>query len=256
MNVKSVSALWFSPTGGTKAVTRDIAGALAEGGAAEYDLTVSAQRLSFGAEDVAVFGVPVFGGRVPASALERIATLKGDGTPAVLVAVFGNRAVDDALLELGDALKKQGFRAVAAGGFVARHSVCPEFGAGRPDGRDKAAQAAFAQAVKAKLALDGAPAEVSLPGNRPFRKYDGIPVKPEVSLIKCGKCGACAKNCPVGAIPLSDPRKTDKKKCISCMRCISVCPHYARHVNPVIALAAKKTMAKFCTQRREAETYI
>lgn len=256
MNVKSVSALYFSPTGGTETVTKDVADRLSGGTAQAHDLTVSAKALSFGPEDVVVFGVPVFGGRVPAPVEERAAALKGDGTPAVLLAVFGNRAVDDALLELGGLLKKRGFRPVAAAGFVARHSVCPEFGAGRPDGRDKAAQAAFAAAVREKLDRDGTPAEVALPGNRPFRKYDGIPLKPETNRIKCGKCGACAKNCPVGAIPLSDPRRTDTKKCISCMRCVAICPHYARHTNPLVALAAKKAMAKFCTERREAETYI
>ncbi len=259
MEITKVSALYFSPTGGTKAVTEDIARGIAGGDAETHDLTVKAEKLAFGAEDVVVFGVPSFGGRVPSPTAERIAALSGEGTPAVLLAVFGNRAIDDTLLELKTLLEARGFRAVAAGAFVARHSVCADFGRGRPDASDKAKQAQFAADVRARLdaaVSSAALPAVSVPGNPSYRKYDGIPIKPEVSRIRCGKCGKCADNCPVGAVTRSDPTKTDKSKCISCMRCIAVCPHYARHINPVMALAAKKSMAKFCTARQECEIYL
>ena len=49
---------------------------------------------------LAVLAVPVYGGRVPEPALERIRACRGNGTPAVLAAVYGNREFEDALLEL------------------------------------------------------------------------------------------------------------------------------------------------------------
>ena len=44
----------------------------------------------------------------------------------------------------------------------------------------------------------------------------------------CVKCGACAQQCPVGAIPLDDPSQTLGDLCINCMRCVEVCPQQCR----------------------------
>ena len=71
-----------------------------------------------------------------------------------------------------------------------------------------------------------------------------------------GKCGKCAAECPVGAIPASDPTKTDKDKCITCMRCVAVCPHFARSLNPVMLAAAKAGLKKSCSERKEPELFL
>lgn len=68
--------------------------------------------------------------------LARLETLRGTGTPALLAAVYGNRAVDDALLEMKNALSARGFRTVAAAEIVAPHSLNTKIGEGRPDGKD------------------------------------------------------------------------------------------------------------------------
>ena len=52
------------------------------------------------------------------------------------------------------------------------------------------------------------------------REYGGVPFKP-VANGKCTSCGLCAKECPAGAIPLDNPKMTDKDKCISCMHCVA-----------------------------------
>ena len=41
------------------------------------------------------------------------------------------------------------------------------------------------------------------------------------------------RECPVGAIRADDPTVTDNAACISCMRCIAVCPQKARSVSKV-----------------------
>ena len=61
-------------------------------------------------EDLAVIAMPVFAGRVPALAVERLRMVNPHGAKCVVVAVFGNRAYDDALLEMQDVASEVGFR--------------------------------------------------------------------------------------------------------------------------------------------------
>ena len=54
--------------------------------------------------------MPFFVGRVPALAVERLRMVKPNSAKCVVVAVFGNRAYDDALLEMQDVASEVGFR--------------------------------------------------------------------------------------------------------------------------------------------------
>ena len=46
--------------------------------------------------------MPVYAGRVPALAVERLKGIKTSGVKCVIVAVYGNRAYEDALVEMQD----------------------------------------------------------------------------------------------------------------------------------------------------------
>lgn len=88
------------------------------------------------ADTVAVIAAPVYGGHAAPTAVKRLETLRGEGTPAVVVAVYGNRAFEKAVAELAELAVRQGFVPVAAGAFVGEHSYStPEtpVAAGRPD---------------------------------------------------------------------------------------------------------------------------
>ena len=96
--------------------------------------------------------MPVYGGFIPHICAERVSTLEGNHTPAVIAAVYGNRHYDDALVQMRDLLEKQGFIVIAAGAFLAEHSIFTTVAAGRPDEDDRAAMKEFAGRCRDLLA--------------------------------------------------------------------------------------------------------
>lgn len=250
----SVLEIVFSPTGGTQKVADALAEALG-GPAAFVDLSearFAAPTVPIGDQDTAVIAVPAFGGRVPRTAIERLSLVEGNGAQAVLVAVYGNRAFEDTLVELEDAAVAAGFRPVAGIAAIAEHSIARQYAAGRPDAQDVGDLQGFAARILEKIAAekDGtAPAAPSIPGNRPYKKASGAGLVPKAD-GSCNGCGTCAARCPVGAIDPANPRRTDAKRCISCMRCIQVCPQHARAVSSVMLFAAGTALKKACAERK------
>ena len=174
--------------------------------------------------EMTVVASPVFGGRIPSVVREKIEKFSGTGKKAVTIAVYGNRAYEDALLEMNDILTKCGFTVIASGAFVAQHSMAPEIGAGRPDGEDEKEIYKFAETVKNSTAVEN----VQVPGNRPYKPEMNMPVAP-ISLPSCTKCGKCVTVCPTNAISVADGAViTDIEKCILCMACTHICTEQAR----------------------------
>ena len=246
----------FSPTGGTKKAADYLIDAM-EGDVTTVDLTDSKQdfrAVLLTKEDVAVISVPSYGGRVPAVAAERLGMVHGNGARAILVCVYGNRAYEDTLVELEDAAKQAGFQVIAAVAAIAEHSIARQFAAGRPDAQDAKQLADFAKQIQHKLSAADT-SEPAIPGNRPYKKAGGAGMVPKPTK-ECTNCGICAAECPVQAIDQENSKKVDEKACISCMRCISVCPQDARKVNPVMLSAASLMLKKVCSERKKYELFL
>lgn len=73
--------------------------------------------------ELLVIGVPVYGGRVPAIAIDWLYTLKESSQYACRMHCrYGSREYDDALLELKDTMVKHGCVPIACAAFIGEHS--------------------------------------------------------------------------------------------------------------------------------------
>lgn len=254
MTLKQIT---FSPTGGTRKVADAIASGICQHAEA-YELCVPAADLCeivFDHEDVALIAMPVYGGRIPALATERLnMQVKANDASCVVVAVYGNRAYDDALLEMHRTCTEMGFRVIAAVGAVAEHSIVRKYGAGRPDCDDEKELMTFGEQICATIASGNTLAEGLIPGHSPYKKPMAGP-NPTASR-KCSGCGKCAKLCPVGAISATDLRNVNKNLCISCMRCVSICPNEARSIGTIMHGAIALAIKKGCAKRKKNELFI
>lgn len=273
MEISKVRIIAFSPTGTSLAVAKGIARGMAHGHVAITNMTPcgSDTGTTAGADELAVVAVPVYGGHVAPLARRRMEQIKGCGTPAVAVVVYGNRDFEGALAELGTMLEEAGFKVIGGGAFVGEHSYStPELpiAAGRPDAKDMAAAEDFGRAAMAKVgAADSAadlhaanlkdierPAQSALATARFIgaivkMKASGTPSPkcPDTDTSLCSGCGVCAELCPAGAISADNPAATAADLCIKCCACVKGCPAGARRLDSPYA----PIISRIFTERKE-----
>lgn len=194
---------------------------------------------------------PVYAGRIPEMAAKLFHRIDGHGMKAIVAVVYGNRDYDDALLELTDIAREDGFEVIAAGAFIAQHCIFPKVANGRPDKSDFEIAADFIRKAKKSSKLDIS----TIKGNRPYKKPGAVPLRPQTDEKECVSCGVCSGECPTGAI---DPAtlETDKDKCITCCRCIAVCDTGARKFKGIMYAAAGKVFCAQNSKRREPELFL
>lgn len=252
----NITQIVFSPTGGTERAADAIT---SRWGAPVRKLDLTDPTADFAEEhfeqdSIVLIAVPSYGGRVPAPAAERIAKLRGNQTRCVVLTVYGNRAYEDTLLELSDLAAGSGFRVIATVAAVAEHSILHQYAAGRPDAQDEEMLRSFAGKILEKFQAGGENVP-AIPGNRPYKKAGGAGLVPKATRA-CTGCGLCAEKCPAQAISKQDPKKTDSKACISCMRCVSLCPHGARKVSGLMTSIAGMAIKKACSERKSNELFL
>ena len=253
-----INLVYFSATYTTKKIVKMIAGYMGDI-VNEYDITQTApdDDITFGEDSLLIVGMPVYAGRIPAKTIGALNRFKGNGTPAILVCVYGNRDYDDALLELKDTVESNGFRVISAGVFIAQHSIFPKVGEARPDAKDFDIIKDFAGKsanILSTSATVKSIQDISVKGNRPYKKPGKIPLKPKGNK-HCNDCSTCVKLCPVFAIDENNPRKTNNKICISCGRCIVVCPQKARSFGGLLYKIAGSSFVKANLARKEPEVF-
>lgn len=249
--IKKTSIVYFSPTGNTGKTLEVMAKAIS-GDVETIDLTCTDKEITrkFTKDDFVIFGMPVYGGRVPAVAAQRLAGFEGENTPCITVVSYGNRDYDDALLELSDFAESHGFVVKGAAAAVGRHTY-GEIQVTRPDSDDFAQDREFA--VNAAAKPDGAP-KLAIPGNTPYKEGGkGGKFRPLTSPA-CTGCGICVKECPVHAIEADCKTVTDS--CISCFRCIRNCPAQAKNMDTEEYRAFAEMFTQKLKEKKENQYFL
>ena len=171
------------------------------------------------------------------------------------MAVYGNRAYEDTLLELKNTAAQAGFLPCAAVSAVAEHSILRQFAAGRPDSEDKVELSQFSIQIQQALEDGTISPDVSGPGNFPYKEFHAAPLYPETDST-CAGCGLCAAQCPAGGIPDGAYSQVLKDRCISCMRCLALCPARAKKISPDRLAPLTQKLGKFCASRKKNELFL
>lgn len=266
MKIESVIVACFSPTGTSQAIAKAIADGFGGSDVDLIDVTTPEGRrtsLATSEADLLVLALPVYMGRVPALVRPWLESITARNTPTVCVVVYGNRAYENALLELRDIARNCGCIPVGCAACIGEHSFSSQekpTAHGRPDAADLDYARQFGAAVRRKL--DAVPSidsmgEVAVPGSYP---YGGVTQLWDVDFITvddaCGQCGHCAEICPAGAIDRDNPACIDTKTCITCCACIKRCPQQARGMKPGPVMDAQQRLNTLFSEPKEPECFL
>jgi ferredoxin len=267
MKFKRVNLFYYSPTHTTQKIVNEIAVGIGIDPMKiiENNLTYpeyADSLIEVEPHDLVVIAGPVYAGRIASEAIKRLETIKFAGNAAVLVAVYGNRNYDDALIDLREVAHHAGLRPIAAGAFIGEHSYSTKqfpTGRGRPDAEDKEAARDFGHQIYKKVqslnTKEGLP-EPAIPGTFPLPERRVIPPSfAETVFENCIECGRCQEVCPTGAVFFNKGYQTKPELCTICCACLKECPRHARVIKSEHVQKFREMLATNCAARKQPETF-
>ena len=258
--MRTAHLIYFSPTGTTRKVCEAIAQGLGVKKVIHYDVTLpDCEFDTILTDGVAIIGIPVYAGRIPELCLQRLRAITARQIPAVLVALYGNREFDDALVELRDLSVAKGFNIIAAGAFIGEHSFSTPtqpIAAGRPDAEDLKQAMQFGQQVATKIASNHFDTP-DMDGQVPYKERPNFDGKsPQTDGEQCSLCGRCAEVCPSGVIAVADLVTTNAENCIMCCACLRACETRARSFNHPWIEEKREILHKNCSVPKAPKIFI
>ena len=256
--IETTHLVFFSPTHTSAKVARAIAEGIGMGRRIETDLTLDEGTSPILIENsLTIIAIPVYAGRVAPKALERINRIKGKNSLSILVAVYGNRDYEDALVELRDTTISLGFTPLAACAFIGEHSYSRPnmpIAEGRPNTEDLQQAFDFGKLCLKKMKGNEHPKEFYIKGNVPYRQVGTPTPAAPISNENCFGCGECIDLCPTHAISMNNEGKivTDIYHCIKCCACVKECPIGAR----IFDTPYTAKLHQMCSTPKEPEYFI
>lgn len=269
--MKRLNIMYFSPTGTTEKIILEIGNVLLHkeniisGDIIDFTYPSAREKgASLYDNDILLIGIPVYAGRVPNVLLNYLNSIKGHGSIAIPVVVYGNRDYDDALIELNDILNSNGFSVMAAASFIGEHSFSYTLAKDRPDNEDVSIARSFGDDIYNKISSNYY-SDLNIRGNRPYGKYY-IPKDPhgqpkDIRKVtpktddNCIDCKICAKVCPMGSIDHRDV-KVLNGICIKCGACIKRCPTGSKYFDDGDYLRHKHELEEQFKQRKSPDIFI
>lgn len=223
----NLSVAYFSPTMGTKKAVTQLA-ELISNKPNYIDLTLPKNRvhtMEFNETDLLLVACPVYAGQLPP--VEGLFTnLKGNHTPCIIMAAYGNRHYDDTLAQMNEILSKQGFYTIGAIACVIPHIFSARLGTNRPNEKDLEQFTSFAHTIHERLETKNF-SPITLPGNPSPTPKASNPIVKTWDDTLCTNCQICVEACPTQAID-STTLVCNDALCINCMRCSQICKEEAR----------------------------
>ena len=238
-----IAIFYFSATGITEIVSNHIATILKrEGHAAILKNIITpdsrTSQFDFIEFDAYIFGFPVFGGRPPVIAEEWMKTLNGRNKKCSMFFTYGARDLEIAHQVAYHLLTKANFQVVLSAEFIGKHSFSVAKGwslaEDRPNQLDLSVATEFAlQSIKrfqkdSNFSIDLSDFTYKSKKVREGRGF-WANFYPKRVTDDCSMCYMCEKDCPAEAFDasLGEP---NRKRCIQCMHCVSICPDKVIHL--------------------------
>lgn len=220
-----LSKVYFSPSGTTEKIVNEVSKNF-DLNRENYDLLSFDDEKQFN-DELVIIGMPVFNGRIPKTARQRLSKMKGNNTKTIAILNYGNLDYGDALLELTELLKENGFNLVGVATTISQHSMFNDIAKNRPDELDLKKISEFSEKIVEKL-KSNTENEIFVSGYKPYVDYTtpGFCVTCDEEL--CTECLDCAYTCPEDAIMEDNPQMTRMNDCTRCGTCINVCSESAR----------------------------
>jgi len=248
----NIAIFYFSATGITETISNHIAAILqAEGHSIKLRNIITPDsrqcHFDFLKYDAYIFGFPVFGGRPPSVVEEWMKTLNGKNRKCSMFFTYGARDLELVHQITYYLLTQAHFQVVLSAEFIGKHSFNLAKGwslaENRPNQLDFEVATEFALQSLTRFQKES---EFSINLSeftykpKKTRELHGFWANfyPSRDIDDCSMCYLCEKECPVKAFDAFSG-KPNRKRCIQCMHCISICPDKVIHIGNVSKLFEK-----------------
>ena len=270
----NIHAIYFSPGGTTQktvlTIAHSISNEFVNTKVYQYNMLNKENRhrkYCFAENDIVILGlmtlVKPFG---PVN--EIFKCIKGNKTPIINIALFGNGMYGNSLKVMNKEVRKRGFVNIASGAFIGAMSYNRNVAKNRPDEKDLLLQKNFAKQIANKISSNTLSEVNKYKTDYPkksifhylktfFMQYMPLGkikvIKPLNTLEfndNCVRCGKCEQNCPVHAIELHK-KVSDNKICIGCLACVNNCDVKGINYTNILMIKAANDCENLFINRRE-----